>query len=310
MKTAIESLLRDHVRLCRDLVAEREPQVRLATIERHWRVLADRFGQHGLERIVARAQALVREIVGGAPAPALANARIDPWYVVEADILAERLAAEYRAAGDRPSADPAWRDKLNTRYATLVDRHFERLEARAAARVAPTPSPNLEDVRVFIRAWLESQMALTARWQPLVDVSEVAKLGAIAFPGPGHAPYRLAVEYIARLAAAQALELPLVPGPFEVDAILTAETATALRQYAESIAAEIVNRQTSAPAREGSVMRDRGIWQPAEVYEVGHVTTHRGTIWCCREHTTAMPGTDGSWRLMVKTQRTKEAATP
>jgi hypothetical protein len=319
MNNAIESLLRDHVSMCRDLIAEREPQVHLTTLGRHWKVLADRFGHNGVVRIGARAQALVREIFGGAPAPALANARIDPWYVVEADILAERLAAEYRAAGDRPSSDPAWRDKLNTRYATLLDRHRERLEQRAqpnAPAPAPEPpTPKLADVRAYMAALLEFEIAMAARWQSLVPVSDVAKLGAIAF-GPGDEKYRLAVEHIVRYAAAAALELPLAPNPvrdLEVDRDLTLETATAMRTYAEAMAAAIVKRETKAQNGNGARSAEHrhgiavtgycGVWEPGAIYGTGTMVTDRGTLWFAQaESTSARPGASPDWKMMVKTK--------
>jgi hypothetical protein len=145
----IEACLRDHVTVCRDLIAAREPSLGVETLDRHWRMLRDRFGGNGYKRIAARAHALVREVFGGADAPPLANARIDPWYVVEADMLAERLATECRANGDRPSRDPAWRATLNERYAAMIERHIKRLEARAARRRPPAPAaepPKLEEL--------------------------------------------------------------------------------------------------------------------------------------------------------------------
>jgi len=44
----------------------------------------------------------------------------------------------------------------------------------------------------------------------------------------------------------------------------------------------------------------RGIWTEGVDYVPGNLVTHRGTIWFCREATSAQPG-GPDWQLMVKT---------
>jgi hypothetical protein len=253
MKNPIEIFLRDHITVVRDLIAEREPSLGVETIARRWTALRDHFGENGANRIHDRARALVRQLFGGDDAPPLPNYKIDGYAAVEADLCAEKILAECRRAGVRPSRDPAWRSTLNQRFAAMFDRYTKQLEARAARlrAPAPAPSPNLDAWRDYVRALLEHEIAAAARWQSLVSVSEVSRLGALAFPNAGDEKYRLAVEHIVRYAAAAALGLPLAPNPvrdLEVDRDLTLETARALRKYAEAIAADIVKRQANAPA--------------------------------------------------------------
>jgi hypothetical protein len=332
MKNPIEEFFRDHVELCRALLAEHEPRKGIGNLARHLRELEKHFGETGFARIHARSRALIRQLFGGDDAPALPRYQIDGYAAVEADLVAEKLVAEYRGAGVRPSKDPAWRDTLNTRHAALCDGYRKQLEQRAQPK-APAPAPSTDE-REFVRALLEYEMAMAARWQSPVAADDVARLGAIAFP-PGTEQARLAIEHVVRYAAAAALGLPLAPNPvrdLEVDRELTPETATAIRQYAESIAADIVKRQTKAPApnpalpnleatvaaavaralderhvqvREGPggvlpPMVYRAVWQASEVYEPGDAVTHKGQLWHAGLHTTAMPGTDHSWQLMHK----------
>ena len=48
----------------------------------------------------------------------------------------------------------------------------------------------------------------------------------------------------------------------------------------------------------------RDIYERGKEYAEGDVVTWGGSLWCCRaERTTATPGTDGDWRLIVKEGR-------
>src|SRR5687768_16511049 len=120
MRDPIEAYMRAHVALIRGLLDGRPPQVGFATTGRYLREIAARHGETATDTITARTRALMLELFDGAPPPRLANARIDPWGVVEADIIAERLAEEYRRAGVRRSADPQWRVRLCRGYEGLL----------------------------------------------------------------------------------------------------------------------------------------------------------------------------------------------
>jgi len=321
MVNPIEIFLRDHVQMCRDVMAEREPPIgELVAMVRHWKALADRFGENGFTRIHDRARALVRQLFGGDDAPPLPNYQIDGYAAVEADLVAEKLVAEYRRAGEARSRDPEWRATLNARFTAMFDRYTKQLEARAARlrAPAPAPSPNLDAWRAYIGALLEFSIAAQSRWQSPVAADEVARLGALAFPNAGDEKYRLAVEHIVRYVAAAALGLPLAPNPvrdLEVDRDLTPETA-AMRQYAESMAADIVKRQTQAPApspeppavgarsaehRHGiAVTQYCGVWEQA-TYGAGTMVTHNGQLWFAQAaSTTGRPGNSPDWKLMHK----------
>src|SRR5262245_61675359 len=45
---------------------------------------------------------------------------------------------------------------------------------------------------------------------------------------------------------------------------------------------------------------DRGVWKEGEIYFQNNYTSHNGSYWVCKAATMARPGTDGSWRLVVK----------
>jgi len=44
----------------------------------------------------------------------------------------------------------------------------------------------------------------------------------------------------------------------------------------------------------------RGVWQAAEQYGRGDLTTHKGSIWHANEVTRAAPGDGRAWTLAVK----------
>ena len=50
-------------------------------------------------------------------------------------------------------------------------------------------------------------------------------------------------------------------------------------------------------------LEDAGVWDQAKLYRPGHVTTHDGSAWVCKEaNSNARPGTSNAWRLMVKSK--------
>ncbi|HEX6050994.1 MAG TPA: hypothetical protein VFZ21_17060 [Gemmatimonadaceae bacterium] len=127
----------------------------VARMVKHHRELEARFGPVVFRTIHDRARSLMRELFGGEAPPALTNARRDAWPVVDADVTAEHLVAEYRCAGIRPSTDPAWPETMNTRVAAVFDRYVQQieqrqktLEQRAAPAAPPSPAapPNLEKI--------------------------------------------------------------------------------------------------------------------------------------------------------------------
>lgn len=47
----------------------------------------------------------------------------------------------------------------------------------------------------------------------------------------------------------------------------------------------------------------RGVWRDGMLTKAGDLVTHQGTLWHCDTPTESRPGTDETWRMMVKTQR-------
>jgi hypothetical protein len=171
-----------------------------------------------------------------------------------------------------------------------------------------------EDVREFIRASLEYETAVMARRQSLVGPSEVARLGAIAFP-TGFEKYRSAIDVIVREAASAACGVQLASNSETVGRALHPESAKAFRTYAASVAGLIVKHETEAAERRANGLRyvempadfrpayDCGVWEPGAIYGKGALTTDHGTLWSCRvDGASDRPGTSGNWRLMVKSE--------
>jgi hypothetical protein len=67
----------------------------------------------------------------------------------------------------------------------------------------------------------------------------------------------------------------------------------------------LVDRIQKLEARQLEVeqkgIRYRGIWQQAQSYGVGDLTTFRGSLWhCCGSDMREQPGTGRGWQLCVK----------
>jgi hypothetical protein len=138
--------------------------------------LVDLCGEEGAERVGNRAAAAMREIYGGDAPPPFANYDRDPWYVVEADMLAEQFVAESRSRGVGRSSDPDWCEKLNVEANRRIDEHYDRLEKRAApkkrvAPPAPAPTPEPAQLEELVGAAVEK--ALATRAQTLVQTDDL-----------------------------------------------------------------------------------------------------------------------------------------
>lgn len=48
------------------------------------------------------------------------------------------------------------------------------------------------------------------------------------------------------------------------------------------------------------VLRYRGVWLQDKTFAVGSVVTHSGSLWLAKEPTDRRPGTDPSWKMIVK----------
>ncbi|CAN5268249.1 hypothetical protein BH23GEM2_BH23GEM2_14870 [soil metagenome] len=136
-------------------------EARLALISRR-----ERGSQAALAAVMDRTIACVGEILGGEPAPPVVQWRDGSTSVsvLEADVNAERLVKDFRAAGVQRSSDPAWRAKVNAAYSDLVMRYVQHMEQRATRARRPAvnvPSQELEALRERV-AELETRAAAGA----------------------------------------------------------------------------------------------------------------------------------------------------
>lgn len=143
----VGSFIGDYVKFCHALIEDREPYTGIVDLNKQARAMEKLYGRANTDRIQARARAALREIFGGEPAPPVAKNGVDPWEVLDADILAERLVAEFRQQGLGRTSYPEWRPKLNRKIEELITREEKRIEQRQ------------RDLEAQNRAKLEAQRA-------------------------------------------------------------------------------------------------------------------------------------------------------
>lgn len=278
-QASVEAYLRDHVRLCRDLLDGGKSQVTILDLAEHRAALVDRHGESAFDRIHDRATALTREIFGGEAAPPLADARRDHWSVVEADYAAEKLAKEARANNVRPCTDRDWKKKVNAKYAHMWNefeaefkRRAEQLEHRATA---PQPAPaDTEPPLKWRGLWGGSFKyrrgdTVTHRgtlWFALKEVSGSASPDADTD-------------------AWQPMHMMLEEG----------ETRSSVADREDL--REVVRREVAAWHR----TMHKGVWKEGQRYEQGQLVTHGGSTWSVqRDGAAGKPGESGDFLLVVK----------
>jgi len=69
------------------------------------------------------------------------------------------------------------------------------------------------------------------------------------------------------------------------------------REMGERIA-KLENELSEAKAK--SLTNYEGIWRENNLYQRGVFVTHRGSLWHAEQVTESKPGTDGTWKLTVK----------
>ena len=175
----IEGMMRQWLDIHVALVEDRDPPISMGTFLRGTRGMTQRVGDAGFERIINRLSLALREIVEGAPAPPLAQLSVDGLTAVEADMIGERLVAEYRRRGVKRTNDPNWHTELRRKSDLAVERHIETLKARYA-KPQPQPAP-LQ--RVTLPATVTAQTRSTEPDLPAMRYAGVWEQGREYLPG-------------------------------------------------------------------------------------------------------------------------------
>jgi hypothetical protein len=58
--------------------------------------------------------------------------------------------------------------------------------------------------------------------------------------------------------------------------------------------------KTRVAELEARQLKYSGVYQDGEVYRVGEMVTHSGSLWHCETTTASKPGADATWKLCVK----------
>lgn len=154
MKDSIQTYFRHRVELTRALASGRESPVSVNRIVKVAEALKREYGKAGFQRIHQRSIGLVGQVVGGEPAPArLAQMNIDGLAAVEADIIAEQIAAENIHNRATPSRDPSWRETVNRRWHEMIDAAVRSLDRPEAP---PVPQQTIE---ALVEATVTRQIA-------------------------------------------------------------------------------------------------------------------------------------------------------
>jgi hypothetical protein len=83
----------------------------------------------------------------------------------------------------------------------------------------------------------------------------------------------------------------------------TVDAARELRLALEARIDELEKQLSDNKHKAVDRIRYRGIWREDMFASIGDIVTDKGTLWHCEADTESRPGVDGSWRMMVKTQR-------
>lgn len=173
----------------------------------------------------------------------------------------------------------------------------------------------------FARAAVERALAHWQRRASLVSGDELVRLAEQAFPGDDakHA----AVDAIAHRAAMDAGGATWpdatrgIAHSLSIDeqclaSGMSIDLTRAIRQYADSQAALIVQREATVRETRAATVQTRagdapwltdgGVWQSGATHRRGAVVTHGGALWVAQvEGASDRPGSSSEWRLMAKT---------
>jgi hypothetical protein len=85
---------------------------------------------------------------------------------------------------------------------------------------------------------------------------------------------------------------------------LAAEVAAVMKKAIDPLKADLAAAKREIAALKAQPLpKYCGVYQDGESYAAGNLVTKSGGLWFCADPTTAAPGTDGSWRLIVKAGR-------
>ena len=136
IEAAVGQWLAFHIALAED----RNPPTSFGAFLRSTKELEKRVGEEGVQLIRRRVRSALAEILEGAPAPPVAKMNVDGLDAVLADAAAERLVAEYRRRGVKPT--PEWRADISRKWEDMTARHIAKVQARYA-KPAPQPPDGL-----------------------------------------------------------------------------------------------------------------------------------------------------------------------
>ena len=139
----------------------------------------------------------------------------------------------------------------------------------------------------YIDAAVEQDMASLAGRRALVSADEVVRLGELVFTGPAAERLQLAVDHVVHTAVRSALGVKPssnFSADLDVDRAFTPGVAIALRAYTEALAAAIGARAAKHRASRATTVGPtlatyRGVWKPDAEYSRGSVVTLDGAFW-------------------------------
>jgi len=154
MTNLIEKYLRARLGVVSDLSEGRDlPVDVMVGISKAEDALTREHGEEGFNKIHRRSIQMVAEVVGGELAPPVAQWPADGLVAVETDILAERIVKEAKRSGLRPSRDPSWREQVNRRWTSMIDRAIKSLDTPK-----PQPVPQ-QTIEALVEATVTRQIA-------------------------------------------------------------------------------------------------------------------------------------------------------
>jgi len=275
MKNPVEEYLRDRLKLVVALANGEASPVSADQILKGLDACVRTHGEWGAEQIHARSVALVATVVGGEPAPPVAQWPADGLAALEADLAAEKIAAESVRRGITPARDPGWRQTVNRSWNQMIDRALKALDT---PKPPPLPAQTIESlVDAAVTRQVAERGLVTRDSLPGLATREMhpgQPLPAMHFVGE----WREGEDYH--------------PG----------DVAT---HDATSWHCGVSTRSRPGDDSTWQLMAQRrdfykGVFQADTKYRTADAVTSNGSMWFARRDTTSRPGTDDSWVLAVK----------